>query len=82
MKAVNFSNGEIELLLRSILISLIDTSEEIVSFISPLITGSVGHSQSSDNRNSGPVIQGRIFFRFFGATNRVPTSEGFRFVGI
>ena len=59
----------------------IDISEEINSFILSLITGSVGHSQSSDNKNSGLFIQGRNFLRFFGAINQVPTYEGFRFMG-
>ena len=42
--------------------------------------GNDGHSQSSDDRNSGLSTHGKKI-RFFGAIKRVPTSDGFKFVG-
>ena len=61
--------------------SSIDMNVEIVLFTSLPIIGNVGHSQFNDSKNSGPFTQGRIFLQFFGAMRRVPTSDGFRFVG-
>ena len=63
------------------LISLLLTNNEVTSTICSFSKGIYVQLFSDDNRNDGPLNQGKNFLLFYGIIVPVPSSTGFRFVG-